>query len=239
MKLGIIGYGKMGRIIDKIATDRGHEVTLKVSKNNAKQFLDNDIENVDVAIEFTQPIAAFDNILHCIKNQIPVVSGTTGWLDQMETIVEKNRIYNGAFLYASNFSLGMNIFFKLNSYLAKLMNTQVDYSISMEEIHHTEKKDEPSGTAITLANQIIQNNNRLKDWSLGNSGEELIPIDSIRSGKVPGTHKIKYDSVFDEIEISHAAKNRNGFAFGAVYAAEWIKGKTGNFTMDDVLNLDF
>jgi 4-hydroxy-tetrahydrodipicolinate reductase len=234
MKIALLGYGKMGKTIEEIALNRGHEIVLKIN---------DDIENynlkekeVDVAIDFSIPKAAFKNITTCFQNKIPVISGTTGWLDQYEkarSICEKE---NSAFIYASNFSLGVNVFFELNQKLAGMMQGLEDYSVEIEEIHHTQKLDAPSGTAISLAEQILDKNSKLKGWQLDNADNDEIPIHAKRIEDVPGTHNVTYESSIDKIEIIHTAKSRQGFALGAVVAAEYIQDKTGIFTMKDVLS---
>lgn len=223
----------MGKEIEKIALSRGHEIVIK------KDITDKiDITKADVAIDFSIPNAAFDNISNCINHQIPVISGTTGWLDKYDDAVKLCEEKNGAFIYASNFSLGVNIFFELNKQLAKMMHALDDYSISIEEIHHLQKLDAPSGTAITLAEGIIENTAKQK-WELADkTSEENIPITAKRIKDVPGTHTVAYESEVDSIEVKHTAHNRKGFALGAVVAAEWILGKKGVFTMKDVLNIN-
>ena len=232
MKIALLGYGRMGKEIEKIALSRGHEIVIKKDVNDTI-----DINLADVAIDFSVPSSAFNNISNCLNNNVPVISGTTGWLDNYKDAVNLCKEKNGAFIYASNYSLGVNIFFELNNQLAKMMNTLEDYNISMEEIHHTKKLDAPSGTAITLAEGIIKNSSK-KNWELGeNSSEENIPIIAKRIADVPGTHTVWYNSEVDSIEIKHTANNRKGFALGAVVAAEWILNKSGVFTMKDVLNI--
>jgi 4-hydroxy-tetrahydrodipicolinate reductase len=232
MKIAILGYGRMGKEIEKIAISRGHEVLIK--KDVAALI---DITSADVAIEFSVPDAAFNNISNCIKNNVPVISGTTGWLDKYEDAVSLCKKEKGTFLYASNFSLGVNIFFELNKQLAKMMRTLENYTISMEEIHHTKKLDAPSGTAITLAKGIIENSSK-ENWELGeNTSKENIPIVAKRIPDVPGTHTILYTAEVDSIKIKHTAHSRKGFALGAIVAAEWILGKIGVFSMKDVLNI--
>ncbi len=232
MKIGLFGYGKMGKMIERIAQDRGHSIIAKI--NADAQHID--YAAMDVAIDFSMPDAAYNNITGCFENGVPVISGTTGWLDRYSEAVAICEKHQGAFIYASNFSLGVNLFFELNAQLAKMMAGLKEYNVSMEEIHHTQKLDAPSGTAITLAEGIIQNSDYEK-WELDNADERTIPITSIREGSVPGTHSITYESAVDRIEIKHEAFNREGFALGAVIAAEWLRGKTGVFTMKDVLNL--
>ncbi|WP_461532705.1 4-hydroxy-tetrahydrodipicolinate reductase [Sinomicrobium sp.] len=232
MKIALLGYGKMGKMIEQIALSRNHEITAKIDD----AFNPDAIKGVDVAIDFSIPSAAFNNITGCFELGIPVISGTTGWLDRYDEAVKRCQESDGAFIYASNFSLGVNIFFQLNEYLARMMANLADYKVSMEEIHHTQKLDAPSGTAITLAEGIIRNTSKT-GWKLDHAGENEIPITAKRIDSVPGTHSIKYSGKVDDIEIVHTAHSREGFALGAVIAAEWIRGKTGVFTMKDVLNL--
>ncbi|GAB7257299.1 4-hydroxy-tetrahydrodipicolinate reductase [Polaribacter sp. OB-PA-B3] len=232
MKIALLGYGRMGKEIEKIAISRGHEIVIKKDVDT-----EIDITLADVAIDFSIPNSAFNNISNCFENKVPVISGTTGWLDKYNDAVRLCEEKKGAFIYASNFSLGVNIFFELNKQLAKMMSNLEDYNISMEEIHHTKKLDAPSGTAITLAEGIIENSSK-KDWELdNNTSEENIPIVAKRIPEVPGTHTVWYNSKVDSIEIKHTAHSRQGFALGAVVAAEWILGKTGVFNMKDVLNI--
>lgn len=232
MKIALLGYGRMGKEIEKIAITRGHEIVIRKDVED-----DIDITLADVAIDFSVPSAAFNNITNCIENKVPVIAGTTGWLEKYEEAVAFCHQKKGAFLYASNFSVGVNIFFELNKQLAKMMSSLKDYQISMEEIHHTQKLDAPSGTAITLAEGIIDNTSK-NGWELGtNSSSENIPIEAKRIPDVPGTHTVWYSSEVDTIEIKHTAHSRKGFALGAVIAAEWIVGKTGVFSMKDVLNI--
>jgi 4-hydroxy-tetrahydrodipicolinate reductase len=231
MKIALVGYGKMGKIIDEIATQRNHEIVARLNESPNSE----NLNNADVVIEFSNPEVAFNNIKTCLENKIPVICGTTGWLDQkpeIEKIAAKN---NTAFLYGSNFSLGVNLFFALNEKLADLMKNFPDYNIQLEEIHHIHKKDAPSGTAISLAEGIIKNDNRFEGWKLDETRDKELGIFAIREDEVPGTHSVFYRSEVDEIEIKHTAYSRNGFALGAVIAAEWIQGKTGNFSMKDVL----
>jgi len=222
----------MGQEIEKIATSRGHEIVIRKDAGDSI-----DITKADVAIDFSIPTSAFENISNCIENNVPVISGTTGWLEKYTEAVNLCKEKKGAFIYASNFSVGVNIFFELNKQLAKMMCNLEDYTISMEEIHHTKKLDAPSGTAITLAEGIIENTSK-ENWKLGTEiSETNIPIEAKRIPDVPGTHTVWYSSEVDTIEIKHTAHNRKGFALGAVIAAEWIIGKTGVFTMKDVLNI--
>jgi len=232
MKIALLGYGKMGKEIEKIAQDRGHEIVLRKTEDNDYTGL----ENADVAIDFSIPDAAVENITACLNLNIPVISGTTGWLESYDAMVALCKEKNGAFLYGSNFSVGVNLFFELNSYLAKLMAKVKEYNVSMEEIHHTQKLDAPSGTAISLANGIIAETD-YNEWTLEEATDRQIAIDVKRIGEVPGTHSVYYRSSVDEIEIKHTAFSRQGFALGAVIASEWIVGKKGIFGMKDVLNL--
>ncbi len=232
MKIALLGYGRMGKEIEKIALQRGHEIVIKTNSEASV-----DIHLADVAIDFSVPTSAYRNISNCINNNVPVISGTTGWLEKYEEAVALCIAKKGAFIYASNFSLGVNIFFELNNQLAKMMHNLGDYNITMEEIHHTKKLDAPSGTAITLADGIIENSSK-SDWELnGKISEKSIPIIAKRIPDVPGTHTVDYTSEVDSIEITHTAHNRKGFALGAVVAAEWIQKKEGVFTMKDVLNI--
>lgn len=232
MKIALLGYGKMGQVIERIALERGHEIVLKKDENNTYEGL----SNADVAIDFSIPTAAVSNISNCFNVNVPVISGTTGWLEHFEEMVALCNEKNGAFISSSNFSLGVNIFFELNEYLAKMMSKLDSYTVDMEEIHHTQKLDAPSGTAISLAKGIIGNSS-FTDWTLDNPKATEIHIETKRIGTVPGTHTVTYNSAVDAIEIKHTAHNREGFALGAVIAAEWIVGKHGVFTMKDVLNL--
>ncbi|MFY1047581.1 4-hydroxy-tetrahydrodipicolinate reductase [Chryseobacterium sp. GP-SGM7] len=233
MKIALVGYGRMGKIIDEIALKRGHEVVARLKETPTAE----NLNHPDVVIEFSLPEVAFDNIKACLENKIPVICGTTGWLEkksEIENIAVQNET---AFLYGSNFSLGVNLFFALNEKLANLMKNVNEYSCQLEEIHHIHKLDAPSGTAISLAEGIIRNNDQFDAWKLEETQEKQLGIFAIREDEVPGTHSVYYRSEVDEIEIKHTAYNRNGFALGAVVAAEWIKDKKGNFTMKDVLGL--
>lgn len=233
MKIALLGYGKMGKVIERIALERGHEIVLRKGQSDTFEGL----AQADVAIDFSVPAAAVTNISTCLNENIPVVSGTTGWLEQYEEMVRLCEAKNGTFLYGSNFSLGVNLFFELNEYLAKMMARFADvYKVSMEEIHHTQKLDSPSGTAISLAKGIIQHSD-YESWTEAQAGEQQIHINAKRIENVPGTHSVFYQSEVDFIEIKHVAHNREGFALGSVLAAEWIQGKKGVFTMKDVLNL--
>lgn len=233
MKIALVGYGKMGKIIDEIATSRGHAVVARLKETPSRDSLN----NPDVVIEFSQPEAAFNNIKICLENRIPVVCGTTGWLDRKPEVEALAAKYDTAFLYGSNFSLGVNLFFALNEQLAKLMAKFPDYRVQLEEIHHIYKKDAPSGTAISLAEGIIANHQAFEAWKLDETHDQELGIFAVRKDEVPGTHSVFYRSEVDEIEIKHTAYTRNGFAQGAVIAAEWIMGKKGSFGMHDVLGL--
>ncbi len=233
MNIALLGYGRMGKTIEQIAISRGHNVVLTIDKND----VDYDITKADVAIDFSLPSAAFNNISNCLNNNVPVVSGTTGWLDNYNDALALCEEKKGAFIYASNFSLGVNIFFELNKVLAKMMSNLKQYNVTMEEVHHTKKLDAPSGTAISLAEGVIENNANYTKWQLDDSADQTIPIVAKRIEDVPGTHSVNYASEVDTINIEHVAHNRQGFALGAVIAAEWLADKTGVFTMNDVLNI--
>lgn len=232
MKIALVGYGKMGKIIDEISQSRGHEVVARLRETPTKDSLN----GADVAIEFSNPEAAFENIKVCLENHIPVICGTTGWLYKKPEIEKITLEQDTAFLYGSNFSLGVNLFFALNENLAKLMSKTTEYSVQLEEIHHIHKLDAPSGTAISIAEGIIENS-KYEAWKLDETKDKELGIFAIREDEVPGTHSVFYRSEVDEIEIKHTAFNRNGFALGAVIAAEWIVGKQGVFSMKDVLGL--
>jgi len=232
MKIALLGYGKMGKVIERIALQRGHEIVLRKGRSDSFEYL----EKADVAIDFSVPDSAVNNISTCLEKGIPVVSGTTGWLEDYHKMVNLCKEKNAAFIYGSNFSLGVNLFFELNDYLAKMMAKFNQYNVSMEEIHHTQKLDKPSGTAISLANSIINHTDK-NNWSIENPNADDVFIDVKRIDAVPGTHSIFYASEVDTIEIKHTAHSRDGFALGAVIAAEWIIGKKGVFTMKDVLDL--
>jgi 4-hydroxy-tetrahydrodipicolinate reductase len=238
MKIALIGYGKMGKAIEETALQRGHEIVLKIDITNVAEFNQENISKADAAIEFSGPHSAFDNVMKCFRLGIPVVCGSTGWLNKYEEAKKYCIDNNGAFLYSSNYSIGVNIFFELNKHLASLMSSQNSYDVSMTEIHHTQKKDAPSGTAITLAEQVLEKVKRKTLWvnHISDNNEEL-EIISERTDPAPGTHKVKYSSAIDDIEIIHTAHNRMGFATGAVLAVEFIKGKKGVFNMRDVLGL--
>ena len=237
MKIALLGYGKMGHAIEEIALQRGHEIVLKINDLNLDDLTKENIRKADVAIEFTNPASAVDNILFCFNENVPVVCGTTGWLENLKTVEEKCKELNAGFLYASNFSVGVNVFFELNKKLAALLKPHPAYDVAIEEIHHTQKKDAPSGTAITLAEQIIEASDKKNKWINSESeNENELSIISKRIDEVPGTHSVKYSSAIDDIEIIHTAHNRKGFAEGAVLAAEFIADKKGIYSMKDVLN---
>ncbi len=236
MKIALIGYGKMGKAIEEIAVQKGHQIVLKLDISNPEDFVKEKLQLADVAIEFTSPHSAVDNLLKCFEAQLPVVCGSTGWLSQWEAVEAACLANQGSLIYASNYSIGVNLFFQVNKYLAQLMSKHPSYNVSMEEIHHTQKKDAPSGTAITLAEQILQQITAKKQWvNHISDNESELEIISERIDPAPGTHKIKYQSAIDDIEIVHTAHNRQGFAGGAVLAAEFLAGKKGIYTMSDVL----
>lgn len=238
MNIALIGYGKMGKAIEEIAVQKGHSINLKINSKNAHELTDAYLKKADVAIEFSNPQMAVENISVCLEAGIPVVSGTTGWLNDFKKIETLCKEMNGSFLFSSNFSVGVNIFFEINKKLAVLMNQQESYSVKIEETHHTQKKDAPSGTAITLAEGIINNLDRKIKWLNEKPADPAeLEILSKRIDEVPGTHKIIYSSIVDDIEIIHTAHNRKGFARGAVLAAEFLHGKKGIFTMKDVLGI--
>jgi len=236
LNIALIGYGKMGKEIEKIALERGHFVSLKIDENNSSDLNSENLKNVDVCIEFTNPKSVIQNIKTCFKNNVPIVSGTTGWINELQNIIDLCKNTNKTFFYASNYSIGVNIFFEINKKLANLMNFQNEYEIEITEIHHTQKLDSPSGTAITIANQIIENIDRKSAWKESQKVDSNeIKTTALRQENVTGTHIINYISEIDEIEIKHVANNRKGFAIGAVLAAEFIAGKNGYFTMSDML----
>ena len=238
MKIALIGYGKMGHMIEEIALQRGHEIVLKIDISNQQDFTKENVDKADVAIEFTGPESAFNNVMKCLQFGVATVSGSTGWNNKLEDAKTYCRENNGSFLQTSNFSIGVNIFFEVNKMLAKLMSSQHEYDVTMREIHHTAKKDAPSGTAVTLAEQILSNLPRKKNWVNETAeNKEQLSIISERVDPAPGTHYVKYSSEVDDIEIIHTAHSRKGFALGAVLAAEYIAGKKGIFSMQNVLNL--
>lgn len=247
MKIALLGYGKMGKAVEKIAEAKNHEVVYRVDLNNAYDFLPLSLQNVDVAIDFSMPTAAVDNILKCFEARVPIVVGTTGWYDQFDFIKDKCLKEEQSMVYSTNFSIGVNIFYKINKMLSAIMAQHTDYDVMISEVHHTAKKDHPSGTALTLARAILNDNpkkDRIKERLIFEKDQpaqsvkpnELL-IESIREGDVTGLHTVRYESMIDTIEITHDAKSRYGFAKGAVMAAEWILDKKGIFTMEDILKL--
>ena len=235
MNILLIGYGKMGQSIEKLALQRNHKIIGVINVDNTEDLKKYNGELVDVAIEFTQPDVAFSNVSYCIENDIPVITGTTGWQDKHEAIRELCTLHNGTFLFASNFSLGVNLFFKLNEWLARLMKDH-DYAASIEETHHIHKKDAPSGTAVSIAEGILAANNKYRSWTLNDPKSNEIGIKAIREDEVPGTHSVQYRSEVDEVSIKHEAFSRQGFVTGAMLVAEWIVDKKGVLTMDDFLS---
>jgi len=244
MKIALLGYGKMGQIIERIAIERGHEIVLKISVDNTADFTVSNLKKADVAIDFSTPNAAVDNIYKCFEAGVPVVVGTTGWYGKLQEIKNDCLSSNNTLLYGSNFSVGVNLFFHLNKVLAKLMNNYPGYEVQVEEIHHTQKLDAPSGTAMTIAEDIIEELDRKTEWLNEVVGtpipeviknEELL-IESHRIENVPGTHTVVYSSEVDDIEIKHTAHNRSGFALGAVIAAEWLEKKQGFYNITDIFN---
>lgn len=242
MKIALLGYGKMGHIIERLALEQGHEVVLRIGRDNAAQLTTTQLQQADVAIEFSRPDTAFTNIMHCLKAKVPVVCGTTAWLDDYSKVVDWCQNNGGAFFYASNFSIGVNIFFELNQHLARLMDAQPAYEVALEEIHHTQKLDAPSGTAVTLAEGILEKIDRVERYALQEEAQAApdgtIPITARRIGDTPGTHVVTYNSTLDSLEIKHTAKGREGFATGALMAAKWLIGKKGVFGMSDLLQLN-
>jgi 4-hydroxy-tetrahydrodipicolinate reductase len=239
MRIALIGYGKMGQMLEKIAVERGHQVTHRISIDNPADLALVRPETADVAIEFTEPAAAVPNLLHCLHQGVPVVCGTTGWLARRTEVEAVCQAQKGAFFYASNYSLGVNLFFRLNQLLADWMAAQPQFDVNLEETHHTEKKDAPSGTAITLAEAILARLPGKTEWALLTDGQRPLPhqlgIEAYRIEHVPGTHVVRYHSPEDVIELKHEARGRRGFALGAVMAAEWLPGKVGSFGMADLL----
>ena len=247
MKIALLGYGKMGKIIEKIAIDRKHEIVLKIDYDNQHDLTTENLQMADVAIEFSTPATVLNNIEHCFKAGVPVVVGTTGWYNELEQVKQQCESNNNSLIYASNFSVGVNIFFHVNRVLAKLMNNYPYYDVQVEEIHHTQKLDSPSGTAITIAEGIIENLSSKKEWvnvltadgaetADDNVKNDQLLIESFRINSVPGTHTVIYDSEVDTIELKHTAHNRNGFALGAVLAAEWIQDKKGFHSVEDMFD---
>jgi 4-hydroxy-tetrahydrodipicolinate reductase len=248
MKIALLGYGKMGKIIEKIAVDRKHEIVLKIDYDNLHDLTAENLQKADAVIEFSTPATVLSNIDHCFNAGVPIVVGTTGWYEQLPQIKQRCEDTNNSFIYATNFSVGVNVFFHINKVLAKLMNKHPYYEVQVEEIHHVQKLDAPSGTAITIAEGIIENLDDKKKWinvltadtndnHTDNASPEDVLIESYRIDSVPGTHTVIYDSEVDTIEIKHTAHNRNGFALGAVLAAEWIQDKKGFFSVADMFDL--
>ena len=232
MKIALLGYGKMGKIVEKLAVKKGHTIVSRINQYSSKE----EILKADIAIEFSTPQAAVSNIKFCLENNIPIVSGTTGWLAHYDKMIKLCENRNGSFIYASNFSIGVNLFFSINEYVSNLMEPWKDYQVSIEEVHHNQKLDIPSGTAVTLAEGIIRNSDK-KNWELNGTEAENINITAKRINDIKGTHIINYDSNIDTISIKHEAHSRDGFALGAILAAEWLVDKKGIFTMKDVLQI--
>lgn len=237
MRIGLVGYGKMGKIIETLAVQRGHEVTLKITSQNTNELNADTLKNVDVIIEFTNPDAAHQNVITCLEAGVPTVCGSTGWNDMLEDAYIKAKNNNTSFIWASNFSIGVNLYWKMTEHLAKIMSAYPEYDVMVKEIHHTQKKDAPSGTAITTAEKILTHHPYKNVWKLDEKSTDILTIKAERIDEVPGTHIINYSSTIDDISLTHTAHNRNGFALGAVIAAEYIVDKKGVFTMNDVLGL--
>lgn len=236
MNIALIGYGKMGQAIERIAQNRGHKTVLKICSSNLEAFTGENLRRADIAIEFTRPEGALDNVLRCLDAGLPVVCGTTGWNESLSLANDRAISRNTAFLQASNFSIGVNIFFEINRLLARLMQPQTSYQVRLEEVHHLQKKDKPSGTAISLAEQILESHPNIQGWALAEQAlPDQLPITALREEGVPGTHKVFWSSVVDTIDITHTAHSRDGFALGAVLAAEFLQGKSGVYHMNDVL----
>ncbi|HTA63435.1 MAG TPA: 4-hydroxy-tetrahydrodipicolinate reductase [Bacteroidia bacterium] len=237
MNIALFGYGKMGKEIEQIALQRNHSIVLKINRSNINDITPQQLKQADVAIEFSTPDAVIENIYKCFNANLPIVTGTTGWYNKFDEIKNACLQNNQSFFYATNFSLGVNLFFKMNEQLAKMMNSFSDYEVAMQEIHHIHKLDKPSGTAITTAEKIVANHSQKNKWSIETSSGKNLFIDVVRTDEVPGTHTVSYTSAVDEISITHKAFNRKGFALGAVLAAEFIQHKKGVYTMNDLLNL--
>lgn len=238
LKIILIGFGRMGQEIKQVAEGRGHQILMTIDKDNQEDFTHENLKKADVAIEFTLPDVAYDNIMTCLKADLPVVSGTTGWMDLYYDVRKYCLENNKAFFYASNFSIGVNLFFKVNEYLARIMDHYTNYDVEIEETHHVHKIDTPSGTAVKLAESLINEIRRKNKWKKEKAERENdISVRSIREDEIPGIHKVTYSSSFDNIELKHSAKSREGFALGAVMAAEFIHNKTGIYSMDDLLNI--
>jgi 4-hydroxy-tetrahydrodipicolinate reductase len=243
MNILLLGYGKMGKTIEQLALERGHQIAGRIDVSNQTDLANLEADDVDVVIEFSSPESAVDNLTYCLERGWPVVCGTTGWLSHRAEIEALCQERKGAFFYASNYSIGVNLFFRLNKVLAQFMRNYPSYQVSMTEIHHTEKKDAPSGTAITLAEGVMEHLPTKQRWTGKDAASRInatdaVEIESLREGTVPGTHTVRYDSDVDRIEITHIAHNRQGFALGAVVAAEWLVGREGVFGMDDLLGND-
>lgn len=241
MRIALLGYGRMGKMIEQIALGRGHEIVLIVDENNRKDCSGDQLKKADVAIDFSIPGVAVENYKWCFDNGVPVVSGTTGWLEKWDEVIACCQAKNGGFFYASNYSVGVNIFFQLNKFLAKMMGSFKDYKVFIEETHHIHKLDAPSGTAITIAEGILDNHPAYHSWKLDEAGKDMptdvLPVTAKRIGEVPGIHSVVYKSSVDEIEIHHSAFSREGFAQGAVLAAEFLNGKKGIYGMEDLLKM--
>ncbi|MBS1917134.1 MAG: 4-hydroxy-tetrahydrodipicolinate reductase [Bacteroidetes bacterium] len=238
MRIALIGYGKMGKAIEEIALKRGHEIVLKIDLDNVNDLNKENMSKADAAIEFSSPHSAYDNVMKCLRLGVPVICGSTGWLDKYEEVKKYCLDSNGSFLYSSNYSIGVNIFFEINKHLAQLMANHAEYNVAITETHHTQKRDAPSGTAISIAEQIMEKISRKTKWvNHGSTNPYELEIFSERIDPAPGTHQVKYSSPIDDIEITHTAHNRQGFATGAVLAAEFIHHKKGVFSMKDVLGI--
>lgn len=238
LNIAIIGYGKMGHEIEQIAKERGHNVCLVVDADNLNDLNADNLAKVDVALEFTSPLTAYSNVISCINSSTPVVCGTTGWNDKLAQVIDEVKAGKGTFFYASNFSIGMNVFFKINAIAAEYFSKIDGYGVEIKEVHHNQKKDAPSGTAIAIADIITKRIDGIEGWTLlPERSEDKIPIEAVRMGSIPGIHNVTYESEFDSILLSHQAKGRRGLALGAVLAAEFVAGKKGFFSMDDLLKL--
>lgn len=237
MKIALSGYGKMGKEIEPIARERNHEIALKITSSNKNDLTKENLTGIDAVIEFSRPDVVINNIRICLKAGIPIVVGTTGWYEHLDEIKSLCSVEKGSLIYASNFSIGVNLFFELNTYLASIISSYPTYEVQMEEIHHTQKLDKPSGTAITLANDILKKIKQKTSWTLSEqkTNPEQLAIKSVRKDSIVGTHMVKYSSDIDEIEIKHTANNRKGFASGAVIAAEWIVNRKGIYEMRDLI----
>jgi 4-hydroxy-tetrahydrodipicolinate reductase len=238
LRIALIGYGRMGHEIETLAKKRGHQVVLTIDKDNQDELTPEKLKMADVAIEFTLPDSAYHNIMSCLKSDLPVVSGTTGWMDHFQEVVDYCREHQQAFFHASNFSIGVNLFFRINQQMARIMNQFTNYDVEIEETHHVHKADAPSGTAVKLADLLLHEIDRKKGWKKEKAQtDEDLPVRSIREDEIPGIHRVMYHSTFDDIELRHSAKSREGFALGAVLAAEYIQGRQGVYSMEDLLNI--